>query len=123
MEKEKLTYNELKSILQKLYKNNKIDEMIGMLFVAINSITRKNDVTEDWAGVEYPHLTLKEILEKIGLCEKTDENGNFVIDKNNKILNYKVELLEDDGMGYGAINGYATDAYEENDDNVIKIWF
>lgn len=73
----------------------------------------KENVRYDFQGWPIKELTMKDLREFV--------NNNKELDDNVKIL-----VLEDDGMGYGAVNGYCSDIYvskneEENDE--IQIWF
>lgn len=118
----KRDYNKLHKQISSLLKNDNLKEQLQSILYAIDGIKRRDEVEEDWAGVEYPHITLKNVLNKIGLLEKTDDK-HYLIDKDNPLLNYKIQILQDDGMGYGANNGYCFDAYEERENKNIKIWF
>jgi len=74
---------------------------------------KKENVRYDFQGWPIKELTIKDLREFV--------NNNKELDDNVKIL-----VLEDDGMGYGAVNGYCSGIYvskneEENDE--IQIWF
>lgn len=73
----------------------------------------KENVRYDFQGWPIKELTMKDLREFV--------NNNKELDDNVKIL-----VLEDDGMGYGAVNGYCSSIHvskneEENDE--IQIWF
>jgi hypothetical protein len=67
----------------------------------------------DFQGWEIKEITMKELRKFV--------RDNGVLDDDTKIL-----VLEDDGMGYGARNGYCSSIYlSENKDGKkeIQIWF
>lgn len=69
---------------------------------------------EGWP--KYAH-TLREIL--IALGAKVDENGNIVFNGDDELLDAYPYILEDDGMGYGVNERYATEIDKELWDNQI----
>lgn len=74
---------------------------------------RKKEVETDFQGWEMPHYTVKNLREFM--------RKHKSIDSECKIL-----VLQDDGMGYGANNGYCTDVFvSENKDGEteLQIWF
>lgn len=63
-----------------------------------------NDLTEfdfDFQGWLIPNLTLRQILEKIGFILDKETNRLY-INNNDSILDRCPNVIEDDGMGYGA---------------------
>jgi len=79
----------------------------------ILSYERKKEVETDFQGWEMPHYTMKD-LRKFMKEHKS-------LDGNCKIL-----ILQDDGMGYGANNGYCTElstAENKEGETEIHIWF
>ena len=59
------------------------------------------------------------LLDSKGVPLKVDKNGNLADD-------IQILVLEDDGMGYGARNGYCTGIYLSDGDNgkkEVQIWF
>lgn len=86
------------------------------------------DLTEadfDFQGFLIPHITLREGLMNIGFKEDK-KNNRFYIENDNELLNTVPLILQDDGMGYGAINGKMTDFYHSGDkkgNDEIHIWF
>jgi hypothetical protein len=74
---------------------------------------RKKEPYIDFQGWEQRKHTMKDLREFV------DKNGNLADD-------IQILVLEDDGMGYGAINGYCTDIYLSDGDNgkkEVQIWF
>lgn len=73
----------------------------------------EENVKYDFQGWPIDELTMKDLRE-------------FV--ENNKDLgdDTKIRVLEDDGMGYGAVNGYCSGLYVsdiEDNKKEIQIWF
>ena len=74
---------------------------------------RKKEVETDFQGWEMPHYTMKD-LRKFMKDHKSLDGG------------CKILILQDDGMGYGANNGYCTElsTSEDKEGNTeIHIWF
>lgn len=79
------------------------------------------DLTEldfDFQGWLIPNLTLRQILEKIGFKLDKDTNRLF-IENDNSFLDKCPNVIEDDGMGYGAVNRKIT-LIDKNEN--INIW-
>ena len=75
----------------------------------------------DFQGWPIFKMTLKEVL--LGLGGKEEDN-KIIFDANDPSMKIYPSILEDDGMGYGAINGACTDIYWGGGDNdEIRIWF
>lgn len=110
---------EVMSVLNDLYANldGKLDlrEMNAVneaLMTMSNIIYKKEDQT-DFQGWPVKKLTMKDLRKFV--------RDNGPLDDTVKIL-----VLEDDGMGYGARNGYCSDIYVgENVDKEkeVQIWF
>lgn len=86
------------------------------------------DLTEadfDFQGFLIPHITLREGLMNIGFKEDK-KNNRFYIENDNELLDTVPLILQDDGMGYGAINGKMTNFYlsgDEKGNSEVHIWF
>ena len=79
----------------------------------MKSLELKEDELYDFQGWKLDKLTMKQLRKFV--------RDNGALDDDAKIL-----VLEDDGMGYGARNGYCTDIYVvENKDGEkqVNIWF
>lgn len=123
-----IDYKELLNNLNQL--QEKDEKEIKVLKDAISIIScfkHSKEVMTDVVGNEYKPLTLRDILVKLGV--KKLSNRVFILDENGEkdkaLLDKKVRLLEDDGMGYGARNGSCNDAIIiDNDANKeIQLWF
>jgi len=74
---------------------------------------RKKEPYIDFQGWEQRKHTMKDLREFVG------KNDNLADD-------IQILVLEDDGMGYGARNGYCTSIYLSDDGNgkkEVQIWF
>lgn len=118
----KTDYKRLSKTLEKLYKSKTLREDILSLIWAVNSIKRRDEVSEEFGGWEHEHITLRELLEFLGLTEKSNADS-IIINKNEPLLDYKILMLEDDGMGYGANNGYCCQTDIDNENKNIRLWF
>lgn len=123
-----IDYNELLNNLNQL--KEKDEKEVKALKDAINIIRcfkHSKEVTTDIVGNEYKPLTLRDILVRLGVSKLSDRV--FILDeKNDKdkaLLDKKVRLLEDDGMGYGARNGSCNDAIiiDDETNKEIQLWF
>lgn len=121
-------YNELLNNLSQL--KEKDEKEVKALKDAINIIScfkRSKEVTTDVVGNEYKPLTLRDILVRLGVSKLS--NQVFMLDENDEkdksLLDKKVRLLEDDGMGYGAVNGSCNDAIiiDDETNKEIQLWF
>ena len=77
------------------------------------SYERKKQVETDFQGWEMPHYTLKQLREFVKSIKSADGDC-------------KILVLEDDGMGYGANNGYCTElsmVKNKEGKDEIRIWF
>lgn len=110
---------EVISVLNELYANldGKLDlrEMnaVNEALMAISNIIYKKEDQTDFQGWPVKKLTMKDLRKFV--------RDNGPLDDTVKIL-----VLEDDGMGYGARNGYCSDIYVgENVDKEkeVQIWF
>ena len=73
----------------------------------------KENVRYDFQGWPIDELTMKDLRK-------------FVEDNQSLDDDVKILVLQDDGMGYGANNGYCSDIClytDENDEKQIQIWF
>ena len=72
----------------------------------------ENKIKTDFQGWPINELTMKDLRKFVR------DNGS--LDDDVKLL-----VLEDDGMGYGAVNGYCTDLYVIDNDGKkeVQIWF
>jgi hypothetical protein len=123
-----VNYKELLDDLKSLKEKN--DKEIKVLDNAINIISsfkHSKEVITDIVGNEYKPLTLRDILVKLGVSKLS--NQVFMLDENDEkdkaLLDKKVRLLEDDGMGYGARNGSCNDAIiiDNETNKEIQLWF
>ena len=110
---------EVMSVLNDLYANldGKLDlrEMnaVNEALMAMSHIMYKKEDQTDFQGWPVKKLTMKDLRKFV--------RDNGPLDDTVKIL-----VLEDDGMGYGARNGYCSDIYVgENVDKEkeVQIWF
>jgi hypothetical protein len=110
---------EVMSVLNELYANldGKLDlrEMnaVNEALMTISNIIYKKEDQTDFQGWPVKKLTMKDLRKFV--------RDNGPLDDTVKIL-----VLEDDGMGYGARNGYCSDIYVgENVDKEkeVQIWF
>ena len=97
-----VNYKELLDDLKGL--KEKDDKEIKVLDNAINIISsfkHSKEIITDIVGNEYKPLTLRDILIKLGVSKLS--NQVFMLDENDEkdkaLLDKKVRLLEDDGMG------------------------
>lgn len=72
------------------------------------SLKRKQDTQIDFQGWEVKKLTMKDLREFVAEHEEVADDA-------------KILVLEDDGMGYGANNGYCSEL--SINENEVHIWF
>lgn len=72
----------------------------------------------EFQGQPIKALTLGEVLEGLGFTKNDD--GSFVIKKDDPLLNAYPRLLQDDGMGYGVQEEYITTMDREIYDSRIE---
>ena len=73
----------------------------------------KENKIYDFQGWELNELTMKDLRKFV--------RDNGVLDDD-----VKIRILEDDGMGYGAINGICTSIYvgkDKDGNNEVQFWF
>ncbi len=86
---------------------------VNEALMAMSNIIYKKEDQTDFQGWPIKKLTMKQLRKFV--------RDNGALDDDVKIL-----VLEDDGMGYGARNGYCSDIYvSENEDKEkeVQIWF
>ena len=86
---------------------------VNEALMAMSNIIYKNEDQTDFQGWPIKKLTMKQLRKFV--------RDNGALDDDVKIL-----VLEDDGRGYGARNGYCSDIYvSENEDKEkeVQIWF
>ena len=86
---------------------------IGEALYTMFQYERKQNEDVDFQGFNLTHQTMKDL--------RLFMKKNKSLDGDTKIL-----ILEDDGMGYGARNGYCTEiSVAENKDNKkeVRFWF
>ncbi len=104
------TLNELSA--NKNLSTNDVDA-INKTIKALTHIERRNGEQTDFQGWPIEKLTMKELRKFVR------ENG--ALHDEAKLL-----VLQDDGMGYGANNGYCSGIYvaeDENNETTVQIWF
>ena len=77
------------------------------------SYERKKEVETDFQGWEMPHYTMKDLRK-------------FMKDHKSLDGDCKILILQDDGMGYGANNGYCTElstVENKEGETEVHIWF
>lgn len=96
--------------------------------MALKNLKHSSEDEETFQGDIKKPLTLKDVLNGIKV-PKLNKRA-YILDENNskdkELLNMPVILLEDDGMGYGALNGACRDAYisdYDKDNKKIHLWF
>lgn len=86
---------------------------INEALMYISNIEYKKGKQYDFQGWELKKMTMKDLRKFV--------RDNGALDDDVKLL-----ILEDDGMGYGARNGYCTDIHldKDNDGNKeVRFWF
>jgi hypothetical protein len=86
---------------------------INEALMAMSNIIYKKEDQTDFQGWPVKKLTMKDLRKFV--------RDNGPLDDTVKIL-----VLEDDGMGYGARNGYCSDIYvgeNEIKEKEVQIWF
>ena len=79
----------------------------------LKALINKRKIECDFQGWPLEHLTMKDLREFV-------ENNKDIKD------DAKVLVLQDDGMGYGAVNGYCTNINRtkvEDNNEEVQIWF
>lgn len=94
----------------------------------LNNLKRNKENEETFQGDIKKPLTLKDVLNSIKV-PKLNKRAYILDEKDSndkKLLDMPVILLQDDGMGYGALNGACREAYvndyDENNKS-IYLWF
>jgi hypothetical protein len=105
------------SILNNLSINNNLTinerSAINEALMAISNIMYNNEPQVDFQGFPVKNLTMKDLRK-------------FVRDNGALDDTVKLHVLEDDGMAYGANNGFCTDIYvgeSVNNEKEVQIWF
>ena len=108
---------EVISVLNNLSINDRLDirerAAVNEALMALSNIEYKNKEQYDFQGWKIKKLTMKDLRKFV--------RDNGALDDTVKLL-----VLEDDGMGYGARNGYCSDIYvgkNEVDEKEVQIWF
>jgi hypothetical protein len=108
---------EIISILNNLSINSELDirerAAVNEALMAMSNIVYKKENQTDFQGWPVKKLTMKDLRKFV--------RDNGTLDDTVKLL-----VLEDDGMGYGARNGYCSDIYVgENIDKEkeVQIWY
>lgn len=86
---------------------------VNEALMAMSNIIYKKEEQVDFQGWPIKKITMKDLRKFV--------RDNGVLDDEVKIL-----VLEDDGMGYGARNGYCSDIYvgeNEDKEKEVQIWF
>ena len=105
------------TILNGMSIDNKLDikerAAVNEALMSLTALEHRDDTQVDFQGWEVKKLTMKDLRKFI--------SDNDSLDDDVKLL-----VLEDDGMGYGARNGYCSDIYFSEDkdgNNEVQIWF
>jgi hypothetical protein len=108
---------EVISVLNNLSINDGLDirerAAVNEALMALSNIEYKNKEQYDFQGCKIKKLTMKDLRKFV--------RDNGALDDDVKLL-----VLEDDGMGYGARNGYCSDIYvgkDKDGKNEVQIWF
>lgn len=108
---------EIVNILNSLSINDKLTiserAAVNEALMAMSNIIYKKEEQVDFQGWPIKKITMKDLRKFV--------RDNGVLDDEVKIL-----VLEDDGMGYGARNGYCSDIYvgeNEDKEKEVQIWF
>lgn len=86
---------------------------------------RKEDIIcTDFQGWPVYKMTVREILESLGLKKQYKEDGSLLwaIEDSNPVLDIYPRTLEDDGMGYGVNKKYVVSADVSEIYNYINIF-
>lgn len=108
---------EVMSILNSMSINEELSirerAAVNEVLMAMSNIVYKKEQQTDFQGWPVKKLTMKDLRKFV--------RDNGALDDTVKLL-----VLEDDGMGYGARNGYCSDIYvgkNEVDEKEVQIWF
>lgn len=105
-------------ILEELAKSSKLSVQesaaLNKACSILNGLKRNEEERYDFQGWPIEKLTMKDLREFVNKHQEIDDDVNILV-------------LEDDGMGYGANNGYCSDiSVFENEDGTkkeVQIWF
>ena len=122
----------IENLLNNIINNNNLSkedsETLIETLAVLNHLKHNSEDEETFQGDIKKPLTLKDVLNGIKV-PKLNKRA-YILDENNskdkELLNMPVILLEDDGMGYGALNGACRDAYVsdyDKDNKKIHLWF
>lgn len=75
----------------------------------------------DFEGWLIPHITLRNVIKKLGF-EYNEIQKKWSISDKNPILDSYPTIFQDDGMGYGANSGKLSEVSVDKENNV-QIWF
>lgn len=119
------------NIVEKNIRNQKMLDIANQLkeldYNDPDFIEKSKEITKDLNYPEHEWIpcTFREILEHLSIetWKPVDESVTCFNFKD-EILDKPLHILEDDGMGYGAINSYAFSSYITNysDNKEAQIW-
>lgn len=120
--------NNINNIINNNNLSKEDSETLIETLAVLNHLKHNSEDEETFQGDIKKPLTLKDVLNGIKV-PKLNKRA-YILDENNskdkELLNMPVILLEDDGMGYGALNGACRDAYVsdyDKDNKKIHLWF
>ena len=93
---------------------NVTDEYKEAVLIALQSLfslKRRNEITLDFQGWPVENIEVADLLKTIN--DSDDKNIN----------DFKIRILEDDGMGYGAKNGFCNTVEIDSKEQNINLWF
>ena len=120
--------NNINNIINNNNLSKEDSETLIETLAVLNHLKHNSEDEETFQGDIKKPLNLRDILDGIEV-PKLNKRA-YVLDENDpkdkELLNMPVILLEDDGMGYGALNGACRDAYVsdyDKDNKKIHLWF
>ena len=72
----------------------------------------------DFQGWPIKHYTWKELRDELAMQIGVDVSGDKT-----EYDDYKIVIAEDDGMGYGAVEGPCNGVEVDDEKKTIKLWF
>lgn len=100
-------------IIEKMMANTKFSESereaLKCLLSVTNRLSKKNETEVDFQGWELKKHKVRDLKDILSIRKDLDE--------------YELMILEDDGMGYGAVNGYCNGIEIDDNNKELHLWF